>query len=238
MAALLSIIGTPIGNLEDVTLRALRMLRACDVVFCEDTRVTAKLLARHEIAGKPLHRLDAHAGPAALQRVLDALADDLHVCYATDAGTPGISDPGSHLIAAVTAAMPEVRIEPIPGSSAITALASVSGLPTDRFCFLGFLPVKKGRAAALERIAQAEETIMFYESPHRIMKTLAALAPLLGERRIVVGRELTKKFETVYRGTVPEVIRQIEQGSAKGEYVIAVEGVRDGCYHREEHSNT
>ncbi|MDO8462814.1 MAG: 16S rRNA (cytidine(1402)-2'-O)-methyltransferase [bacterium] len=226
MSAKLSIIGTPIGNLEDITLRALETLRACDVLFCEDTRQTAKLLARYEISGTPLHRLDQHAQQRTMDAVFDALRVGKHVAFVTDAGTPGVSDPGGILVARVAEFLPDVHIEPIPGASALTTLASVTGFPTDRFLFLGFLPLKSGRKAILERIAQSEETVFFYESPHRIVKTLTALLPLLGTRPIVVGRELTKKFETIYRGTARDVLDALTRGSNKGEFVIGIAGAR------------
>jgi 16S rRNA (cytidine1402-2'-O)-methyltransferase len=219
----LSVIGTPIGNLEDVSARALRTLRECDAIFCEDTRVTAKLLARYEIR-KPLHRLDQHASAGDVRRLLEALRDGKHAALVSDAGTPGVSDPGNAMVARVVAELPDVRIEPIPGASALTTLASVCGLPSDRFSFLGFLPQKKHRSAMLARIASSDVTMFFYESPHRIIRTLHDLAPLLGDRPIVVGRELTKLHETIYRGTATAVAAQIAAGSVKGEIVVAVAG--------------
>jgi 16S rRNA (cytidine1402-2'-O)-methyltransferase len=217
----LSVVATPIGNLEDLTMRALRILRECDAVFCEDTRVTAKLLARYEIR-KPMHRLDQHASAGDVRRLLDLLRDGKHAALVTDAGTPGVSDPGNPVIARVVAELPDVRIEPIPGASALTALASVAGLPTDRFLFLGFLPQKKHRNTILDRIAASEETVFFYESPHRIIRTLRDLAPRLANRAVVLGRELTKMHETIYRGTATSVADQLEHGSMKGEIVVAV----------------
>lgn len=223
MPGTLSVIATPIGNLEDITLRALRTLRECGVVFCEDTRVTAKLLARYEIR-KPLHRLDQHASAGDVRRLLDVLREGKHAALVTDAGTPGVSDPGNVIIARVARELSDVRIEPIPGPSALTALASVAGLPTDRFVFLGFLPQKKHRHAVLARIVASEETMFFYESPHRIIRTLRDLALLLGDRPVVLGRELTKMHETIYRGTAAAIADQLEQGSVKGEIVVAVAG--------------
>lgn len=227
MPGRLSIVATPIGNLEDITMRALRTLRECDVILCEDTRVTAKLLARHDIQ-KPLHRLDQHIQKktSGFFFVLELLREGKKIAYVTDAGTPGLSDPGNVFVARVAIELPDVHIEPIPGPSALTALASVCGLPTDRFLFLGFLPLKKHRKAYLKRIAESEETVIFYESPHRILKTLRELIPLAGNRPIVVGRELTKFHETVYRGTIINVIMQLERGSTKGEFVIAVASVQ------------
>lgn len=223
MAGRLSIIATPIGNLEDITLRALRTLTECDVIFVEDTRVTSKILARHGIAGKPLHRLDAHARDAQFEKVAALLRVGKHVAYATDAGTPAVSDPGTALVAYIAHACPEVPIEPIPGASALTTLVSICDFSVHQFLFLGFLPLKKGRAAALQCIADSAVAVVFYESPHRMVKALHDLAPLLGMRRVVIGRELTKLHETVYRGTVADVLSALQQHSTKGEFVIAVE---------------
>lgn len=223
MPARLSIIATPIGNLEDITLRALRTLTECDVIFVEDTRVTSKILARHGIAGKPLHRLDAHARDAQFAKVAALLQGGKHVAYTTDAGTPAVSDPGTALVAFIAHACPEIPIEPIPGASAITALVSICDFPVHTFTFLGFLPVKKGRTTALQHIATHHVPVIFYESPHRILKTLRDLVPLLGTRRVVIGRELTKLHETVYRGTIVDVLAALQQHSIKGEFAIAVE---------------
>lgn len=224
MPARLSIIGTPIGNLEDITLRALRTLQECDVIFAEDTRVTAKLLARHAIVSKPLHRLDAHASETQYARIADTLRDGQHAVFVSDAGTPAISDPGTVLVAYIARTCPAVPIEPIPGPSALTAIMSICHFPVHTFTFWGFLPVKKGRAAALRRVTEHTVSSILYESPFRIIRTLDALAPMLGERQIVVGRELTKLHETVYRGTVSEVIQALQAGSMKGEFVIAIAG--------------
>lgn len=228
MTGKLSVVATPIGNLEDITLRALRTLRECDVVLCEDTRVTAKLLAGHGVEKKPLIRFDAYATDRKFRATIDALREGQHIAFVTDAGTPGVSDPGNLLVATVVREFPEVTIDPIPGPSALTTLASVCGLPTDRFLFLGFLPLKQHRRKLLERIAQSPDTVLFFESPHRIVRTLEELAPLLGDRRVVVGRELTKKFETIYRGTTQTVHGQLLHagGKVRGEVVIAVEGHR------------
>ncbi|MBI2483473.1 16S rRNA (cytidine(1402)-2'-O)-methyltransferase [Candidatus Uhrbacteria bacterium] len=231
----LSIIATPIGNLEDITFRALRILRECDCILCEDTRVTAKLLAGHGISGKSLIRFDAFATPRKLHAVLDVLRAGQHIALVSDAGTPGVSDPGNFLVAAVVRELPGVVIDPIPGASALTALASVCGIPTGQFLFLGFLPLKQHRKKALERIAQSAETVFFFESPHRIVRTLRELDPLLGDRMTVLGRELTKRFETIYRGSARMVLHELEQSSGKirGEIVVAVTGCKSGHGHAE-----
>ncbi len=225
MSGKLSVVATPIGNLEDITLRALRTLRECDVILCEDTRVTSKLLARYEIR-KPLQRCDSEMVRTQVERALAPLRAGQHVAYVCDAGTPGVSDPGPLLVRTVLRELPDVQIEVIPGPSALTAFVSIAGIRVDRFLFLGFLPLKKHRKDYLRRIAESEETIICYESPHRILKTLRELIPLLGDREIVVGRELTKLHETMYRGTATNVITQLEQGSTKGEFVVGVAGVK------------
>lgn len=225
MLGKLSVVATPIGNLEDITMRALRILRECDIILCEDTRVTAKLLARYEIR-KPLQRCDSETVRTRRESALAPLRAGQHVAYVCDAGTPGVSDPGPLLVKTVIQELPEVHVETIPGPSALTAFVSVAGIRVDRFSFLGFLPLKKHRKEYLQRIAESEETIIFYESTHRILKALRELIPLTGDRRIVAGRELTKLHETWYRGTAEDVIAQLERGSTKGEFVVGVSGVR------------
>ncbi len=220
----LSVVSTPIGNLGDITVRALETLRGVDVIACEDTRVTAKLLARYAIK-KPLlifHARNARAGGA---RVLALLREGKHIALVTDAGTPGISDPGSELVARVRGACPDARIEAVPGASALTAALSIAGVPISSFVFLGFLPHKKGRETLFAEIASAARTYIFYESPHRIGKTLASLMDTLSsERRVVVARELTKVHESVIAGTATEVadyfIRHPDE--VRGEFVVIV----------------
>ncbi|MFH1430687.1 MAG: 16S rRNA (cytidine(1402)-2'-O)-methyltransferase [Candidatus Uhrbacteria bacterium] len=223
----LSVVATPIGNLDDITLRALQTLGACDVVLCEDTRVTKKLLERHEIDKPKLIRCDQHAPAEKYAAIIELLRSGKHVALVTDAGTPGVSDPGGLMVAEVVKALPDVRIEVIPGPSALTALASIAGLPVDRFLFLGFLPLKHGRSAILDRIIASKETVFFYESKYRVQRTLEALATRLGDRMVVIGRELTKMHETVLRGTVSDVLALLEDGSTKGEFVVAIAGNRD-----------
>lgn len=220
----LSVLATPIGNLGDITLRALDTLRACDTIACEDTRVTAKLLARYEIS-KPLLVYHAESGRVAGTRILSLLADDKHVVLVTDAGTPGISDPGSELVALVQERLPEVRIEAIPGASALVAALSIAGVPAHEFVFMGFLPHKKGRQTKMKEIATMERVVVFYESPHRIEKALAELATVLPETtHVVVLRELTKMFESVVSGTVIEMQEHFKthQKEVRGEFVVVV----------------
>lgn len=222
--AKLSVVGTPIGNLEDITLRAIRVLREADVIFCEDTRVTGKLLKAHTIE-TPLKRCDAEKEMQCAEYAIELLLEGKSIAYVSDAGTPGISDPGSRLVHAVRERLPEVTIEAIPGPSALTAALSISGLKDGPFQFLGFLPHKKGRQTALSAIAEASITSVMYESPHRIMKTLEALKELAPTRIITVCRELTKVFEEVVRGTPEEVIAHFEEDSKRlqGEFVVIVE---------------
>ena len=196
MAGKISIVATPIGNLEDITLRALRTLKECDVIYAEDTRVISKLLARYETE-KPLQRLDAATEGKKTSEVLARLEEGEHVAYVSDAGTPGISDPGVRLVAAVREQLPDATIEAIPGPSALTTALSIAGVPTDEFLFLGFLPHKKGRQTALTEIAAEERTVVLYESTHRITKLLEELAEHAPERRITIARELTKMHEEV-----------------------------------------
>src|SRR5271168_4897330 len=177
--ATLSIVATPIGNLGDITLRALQILKDSDVIACEDTRVSAKLLARYEIK-KSLLIFHAMSGKQAAERILALLGDGKQVALITDAGTPGISDPGSELVRQVRERLGNaVRIEAIPGPAALTAAVSIAGISGNDFLFLGFLPHKKGRLTTFKEIAASERAVVFYESPHRIQKALASLAELL-----------------------------------------------------------
>lgn len=226
----LSVVATPIGNLGDITLRAIDTLREADAIACEDTRVTAKLLARLGIS-KPLLVYHAQSGKLAADRILAQLAEGKRIVLVTDAGTPGISDPGSELVAEVKARLGgEVRIEAIPGPSALTAALSIAGIPTHQFVFMGFLPHKKGRKTAFTEIGECERTVVFYESPHRIEKALASLIEVLAPtRRIVVLRELTKIHESVVEGTATEVAAYFtsHQPQVRGEFVVCVAPTKD-----------
>lgn len=216
-----SVIATPIGNLEDITLRALRKLKGCDAVFCEDTRVAHKLLSTYEIH-KPLMRLDGHTEVARARDLVTLLEEGKHAVFISDAGTPGISDPGSRIVAIVRETLPEVKIETIPGPSALAALIAIAGVPLDTFTFYGFLPHKKGRQTLIKKIVATEDAAILYESPHRIMKLLDALHAEAPERTIVVGRELTKLFEEVRVGTVADVRDYFSKKTIKGEFVVIV----------------
>lgn len=219
----LSIVATPIGNLGDITLRALETLKACDVIACEDTRVTSKLLSRYEIE-KPLTVYNPEDARTGGVHLLDLLEEGKHIALVTDAGTPGISDPGAELVAHVRDELPDVRIEAIPGATALTAALSIAGLPVHEFTFLGFLPNKKGRQTLFTEIAESERTMVFYESPHRIEKTLTSLAELMPDRRIAVGRELTKMHESLVRGTAVEAETYFKEhpDEIRGEFVVIV----------------
>lgn len=221
----LSIVATPIGNLEDITLRALRILKDCDVIYAEDTRVTKKLLDHYDITTAPLKRLDANVEARVAKEVIERLMQGEKVAYCTDAGTPGISDPGYRLVAAVRQALGDsFPVEAIPGPSAVTAALSIAGVPADSFRFLGFLPHKKGRQTALRSLAEDRGTIVLYESSHRIMKLLGELSEVIPDRQIIAVRELTKKFEETQIGTARDLKEFFTEQPVhtKGEFVIVV----------------
>ena len=229
----LYVIATPIGNLEDVTLRALRILREVDFILCEDTRVTKKLLVKYEIK-TPAISYHQHSAAPKVEKIIELLKQGKNLALVTDAGTPGIADPGNKLIAELTEVSrdPSLQVIPVPGPSALTAALSISGLPTDEFLFLGFLPHKKGRQTLVKKIVAADTTAVVYESCHRIEKFLQELIDNLPLRQaggganlnIVVCRELTKMFESVYRGTPSTVLAtlQSDQNNLKGEFVIVI----------------
>ena len=221
----LSVVATPIGNLGDITLRAIETLKQADAIACEDTRVTSKLLSRFEIS-KPLLIYHAQSGRLAATRILAMLAEGKHIALVTDAGTPGISDPGSQLVHEVRKTFrDEVRIVSIPGASAVTSALSIAGIPTHEFVFVGFLPHKKGRQTLFKEIAEAERTMVFYESPHRILKALESLTEVLADTRtVVVLRELTKIHESLIDGTATEVFEYFttHPPHVRGEFVVCV----------------
>lgn len=225
MNGTLSVVATPIGNLGDITLRAIETLKNADAIACEDTRVTAKLLARYDIQ-KPLLIFHAQSGSNATTRILSQLGEGKRIALVTDAGTPGISDPGAELVRQVRDRLGDaVTIEAIPGATALTAALSIAGVPTNEFTFLGFLPHKKGRQTLFKEIAEAERTMVFYESPHRIEKALASLAEVLpDDRRVSVLRELTKMHEEVVEGTAAQVAAHFteRQDTVRGEFVVIV----------------
>ena len=222
--ATLYVIGTPIGNLEDTTLRALRVLREAYVILCEDTRVTKRLLEKYEIKNKQLLAYNEQKSGASAERVIALLQGGKNIALVTDAGTPGISDPGSMLVQKVRETLPEIKIESVPGPSALTAALSVAGVSADSFLFLGFLPHKKGRATLFKEIAEEKRTVVFYESPHRIMKALESLKKYVPERQVTICRELTKIHEEVVRGTASEDLEYFRNNpeKARGEFVVIV----------------
>ncbi len=221
----LSIVATPIGNLEDITLRALRVFKEADHIACEDTRVTKKLLAHYDIH---THTLSYHAnsGLSHAQKILSLLLEGKKIALVTDAGTPGISDPGLELVAQVRKASKDISIEAIPGPSAIAAALSISGLHTQPITFYGFLPQKKGREKLFTTMALDSKASMFYESPHRIMKALQSLIKAAPLRRIGIFRELTKIYEESCIGSAEELYRILDQDPQKqrGEFVVIIEG--------------
>ncbi len=222
-SGILSIVATPIGNLEDLTLRALRVLKEADVIFCEDTRVTKKLLSHYEIE-TPTKRCDAHREGVCADEVIKRLEVGEHVAYVSDAGTPGISDPGAYLVLKVREALPEATIETIPGASSLTAALSIAGVTEHGFRFLGFFPHKKGRQTLFEGMRDSNEPTIFFESTHRVMKTLESLTEYVPDRRVILCRELTKRFEEVVSGTPGEVQALLTKTPErqKGEFVVIV----------------
>jgi len=219
MNGTLYIVATPIGNLGDITLRALDILKSVDIILCEDTRVSRKLLAHYNI-DTPTMSYHQHSDEKKVHEIVRLLEDGKHLALVTDAGTPGISDPGNLLIKELAIQQyNHITIVPIPGPSAVITALSISGLPTDKFVFMGFPPHKKGRNKYFQQIADAKYTVALYESNHRIQKTLKQLSDVVdSDRTICVCRELTKKFETIYRGTVGGIAdMNIKE---KGEFVV------------------
>ena len=213
---MLYIIATPIGNLKDISQRAIETLKEVDLILCEDTRVTKKLLIRYDIF-KPTISYHQHSNLTKNKYILEQLKQEKEIALVSDAGTPTISDPGAKLIEYLIKELPDLKIIPIPGPSALITALSISGFSADKFIFLGFPPIKKKRNKFFKELKDLKQVSDFYESPHRILKTLNELIDL--DRQIVVCRELTKKFETVYRGNINEIIEQVK---VKGEFVIVI----------------
>lgn len=221
---MLYIVATPIGNLEDITLRAVRVLKEVDYVFAEDTRVTKKLLSYLDI-NTTVYRYDEHSKHHQIENVINLLKDGKTVALTTDAGTPCISDPGFEL---VDAALKEgIKVTPIPGASSMTAAASVAGISARRIAFEGFIPKKKGRQKLLKELKDEERTIILFESPHRVEKTLEDIEEFMGVKYIVIVREITKIYEEIIRGTTSEVLAKIKEKPLKGEIVILIKGKDD-----------
>jgi len=215
----LFVVATPIGNLKDITFRALEVLKEVDLIACEDTRKTKILLERYKIK-TPLISYHQYSRVRRINYLINQLKSDHDVALVTEAGTPGIADPGQKLIEETVKS--KIKVVCLPGPSAVTAALSVSGFKTDEFLFLGFLPKKKGRKKLIQDLKKEKRTLVIYESPYRILKTLQELKLNLGDREAMVARELTKKFEEVYRGKLSKIINKIK---TKGEFVIVIKGM-------------
>lgn len=217
----LYIIATPIGNLKDITLRALEVLKEVDFVACEDTRVTAKLLNHYSIK-KPLISYHQHSKITRIEKIIEHLEAGKNIALVTDAGTPGISDPGNHLISEVLKF--KIPVIPIPGPSALGAIISVAGIDLQKFIFLGFPPHKKGRETFFKEVAESKVPVIYYDSVHRIIKNLELLQSVGLKKNIIIGRELTKMFEEIVRGSAEEVLEYFEKNpqKVKGEFVLII----------------
>jgi 16S rRNA (cytidine1402-2'-O)-methyltransferase len=218
------VVATPIGNMEDITLRALETLKSVDLILCEDTRETKKILDRYNIRNKTLS-YHAQSKLAKLEAIFHLLEEGKNLALVSDAGTPGISDPGALLVAKIKEKFnDEVQVIPVPGATAVITALSASGLPTHEFTFLGFLPHKKGRETIFKEIRDASRTMVFYESPHRILKTLESLNKFCPEKKVCIARELTKIYEEFKTGTSEEIINYFNKNpiKQKGEFTVIV----------------
>ena len=215
-------VSTPIGNLADITYRAVHILKNVDLIAAEDTRKSSVLLRNYQIS-TPLRSYHSYNLKRETPKLIDLLKQGKAIALISDAGTPGISDPGFHLARACIEE--HIRVVPIPGPSAFVTALIASGLPSHRFVFEGFLPQKKGRKTRIEQLRQEERTIVLYESPHRVLKTVGQLLEVLGDRQVVMARELTKKFEEFFRGTLSELFTHLEKKTVKGEIVLIIEGI-------------
>lgn len=232
MLGTLYVVGTPIGNLEDISARALRIFKEVDYILCEDTRTTRKLLDRYEIKTSTIS-YHQHSGAGKVDQLTRWLSEGKNLALVSDAGTPGISDPGAALIGSVRAEFgTEAKVEGIPGASAIITALSISGWPVDRFSFLGFLPHKKGRQTMIKEILAIDYPVAVYESKHRILKLMEELAAFSTAAKIklelMLGRELTKMFESCYFGTPAELAAQLKTDAAmgKGEFVVLIRKIK------------
>jgi len=219
---ILYVIATPIGNLEDMTIRAINTLNGVDLILAEDTRVSKRLLERYGIK-KSLVSYHQHSGQTKIEQIISWLNEGRKIALITDAGTPGINDPGGLLIEQLLEKLPDINIIPIPGANAAITALSVSGINADKFLFLGYPPHKKGKQTFFKKIAESEYPVVIYESTHRIIRTLQELAKFdeIKERKMVVARELTKQFETIYRGKIDDILPKINAES-RGEFVIII----------------
>jgi len=220
----LYIVATPIGNLKDITLRALEILREVDLVLAEDTRVTKKLFAHYDIK-TALFSFHKFSSKSALKKIQDFFEQGRDIALVTDAGTPGISDPGSYLINRLIDSQIDIEVIPIPGPSSLTAILSVSDIDCSNFTFLGFPPYKKGRQTFFKKLAEIEVPVILFESPHRIQKTLKELELVMGDRYCNIGRELTKVYEEIFRGKFSEAQQHFVGEKQKGEFVLIVDKI-------------
>lgn len=221
------VVATPIGNLEDITLRAINVLKNVDLVLCEDTRMTKRLFERHSISTQMIS-YHAQSGEAKIDLILEKIRENKNIALVTDAGTPGISDPGAMLVSTIRETFieqiesNELKIEVVPGPSALTSALSIAGVPVHEFVFLGFMPHKKGRETLFKEIEQTERTIVFYESPHRIIKTLESLRKI--NKKVTIARELTKIYEEILQGSADHILKKLTETpeKQKGEFVVIV----------------
>jgi len=220
-SGVLYLVATPIGNLEDITYRAVKVLQSADLIAAEDTRKT-KILLDHYNINRPMVSYYSYNEKARAPQLIEKLLTGQSIALVSDAGTPGISDPAFHIVQ--RALENGISVIPIPGPTAFISALIVSGLPTDRFVFEGFLPLKKGRRTKFESLKLESRTIIIYESPHRIRKTLTEIQNYFGNRNVVVARELTKKFEEIVRGSIQFVQSELEKKEPRGEYVVLIEG--------------
>ena len=221
----LYVVSTPIGSLADMTFRAVDILKSVDLIAAEDTRRTSVLLKHYDIQTKQTPYHD-HNKEKATPRLLSQLADGKNIAVVSDAGTPGISDPGFYLVRECI--RNGIEVVPVPGASSMMAAIVISGLPTDRFCFEGFLPRTSGKLTRrLTELKDDKRTLIFFESPYRIVKTLKAMLEIFDDRKAFVGRELTKKFEQAYRYNLSELLNIFEKSAPRGEFVLVVSGNRD-----------
>ncbi len=227
---MLYIVATPIGNLEDITIRALNTLKQVDFVAAEDTRHVKILLDKYEIQ-KPTISFHAYSDERKLNELIELLKSGKNIALVSDAGTPGISDPGYVLVKA--AVENGIMVMPIPGASAFLTALSASGLPINQFLYLGFLPLKKGRQTLLKSLQEEKRTFVFYESPHRLIKTLSECVQYFEDRQIVIGRELTKVFEEFFRGSPGQALAYFKAKQPKGEFVIMI-GAKEKSHHHQD----
>lgn len=224
MSGKLFVVGTPIGNLEDITYRAVETLKIADVIACEDTRHTKILLDKYQIK-KPLISYHQHSNLQKIDEIIDKLKTGKNIAMVSDAGTPSINDPGGVLVDA--ALKEKIAVVPIPGPSALATLLSVTGILNDKFLFLGFLPRKKGRQTFFRNLMKTGsmdlyDCVVFYESPHRVLRSLQDMQLVIGNRQVIIGRELTKKFEEIFRGSIGEAIIRFKDVEPKGEFVVVI----------------